>query len=265
MPPLTLLRRAGRSAIAACLAIGIGVGLGAGFGASPASALDDAQRKEFETVIRDYLIKNPEVIQEAIAELQKRQAAAEASQRQQALAALKPQIFDSPRGIVVGNPQGDVTLVEFFDYNCGYCKRALADMQELVKNDPKLKVVLKEFPVLGPGSVEAAQVAVAVRLVAPDKYYAFHQKLLGDRGQANKAKALAAAADVGIDTAALEKKLSDPEINATLQESLQIADQLGIDGTPSYVVGDAVIVGAVGHDQIRGALDAMRKCGKAQC
>jgi len=134
-----------------------------------------------------------------------------------------------------------------------------------VKNDPKLKVVLKEFPVLGPGSVEAAQVAVAVRLVAPDKYYAFHQKLLGDRGQANKAKALAAAAEVGVDTAALEKKLADPEINATLQESLQIADQLGIDGTPSYVVGDSVIVGAVGHDQIRGALDAMRKCGKAQC
>jgi len=261
MPPLTLLRRAGRGVIAAALALGVGAGLGA----LPASALDDAQRKEFESVIRDYLINNPEVIQEAIAELQKRQAAAETSQRQQALAALKPQIFDSPHGVVIGNPQGDVTLVEFFDYNCGYCKKALADMQELIKSDPKLKVVLKEFPVLGPGSVEAAQIAVALRLVAPDKYYAFHEKLLGDRGQANKARAFAAAAEVGVDTAALEKQLSNPEINATLQENLQLADQLGIDGTPSYVVGDAVIIGAVGHDQIRGALDSVRKCGKAQC
>jgi len=265
MPPLTLLRRAGRSALAAGLVLGIGVGLTAGFGASPASALDDAQRKEFETVIRDYLIKNPEVIQEAIAELQKRQAAAEASQRQQALTALKPKIFDSPHGVVIGNPQGDVTLVEFFDYNCGYCKRALADMQELIKNDPKLKVVLKEFPVLGPGSVEAARVAVAVRLTAPDKYFAFHQKLLSDRGQANKAKALDAAAEVGVNRAALEKALENPEIDASLQESLKIADALGIDGTPSYVLGDEVVVGAVGHDQLREAIAAVRKCGKVQC
>ncbi|CAA0089130.1 Uncharacterised protein [Starkeya nomas] len=261
MPPLTFLRRLGRGAIATALVFG----LTAGASLTPASALDDAQRQEFEGVIRDYLLKNPEVIQEAIMELQKRQAAAEAGQRQKALAELKPLIFDSPRGVVVGNPKGDVTLVEFFDYNCGYCKRALGDLVELVKSDPKLKVVLKEFPVLGPGSVEAARVAVAVRLTEPDKYYAFHQKLLSDRGQANKAKALEAAADVGIDKAKLEKALANPEIDASLQESLQIADALGIDGTPSYVLGDSVIVGAVGHDQIRDAIQSMRSCGKTQC
>lgn len=259
--PLTLLRRAGRRLVAAGLVASLAIGMGA----APASALDDAQRKEFEGVIRDYLIKNPEVIQEAIMELQKRQAATEANQRQQALTTMKPLVFDSPRGVVVGNPKGDVTLVEFFDYNCGYCRRALADMQQLMKNDPKLKVVLKEFPVLGPGSVEAAQVAVAVRLTAPEKYYAFHEKLLSERGQANKAKALEAAVAVGIDKAALEKALTNPEVNATLQENLQVADALGIDGTPSYVVGDAVIVGAVGHDQIKGAVDSVRSCGKTQC
>lgn len=232
---------------------------------NPARALDETQRKEFEQVIRDYLLKNPEVIQEAIGELQKRQMAAEAAQRQQAVTKLKPQIFDSPRGVVVGNPKGDVTLVEFFDYNCGYCKRALADMTELMQSDPKLKVVLKEFPVLGPGSVEAAQVAVAVRLVAPDKYYDFHKTLLSERGQANKSKALAAAEEVGIDKAALEKALADPEINATLQENLQLADALGIDGTPSYVAGESVIVGAVGHDQLKSAISSVRSCGKTQC
>jgi len=257
MSPQSILRNAGRGLMAACVALSVGL--------SPAVALDAAQRTEIEGVIHDYLLKNPEVIQQAIAELQKRQAATESAQRTQAVATMKPLIFDSPRGVVVGNPKGDVTLVEFFDYNCGYCKRALADLEDLIKNDPKLKVVLKEFPVLGPGSVEAAQVAVGVRLVAPDKYLAFHQKLLGDRGQANKAKALAAAADVGVDKAKLEKALTDPEVNATLQESLQIADALGIDGTPSYVAGDAVIVGAVGHDQLKSAIQSIRSCGKAQC
>ena len=112
---------------------------------------------------------------------------------------------------MLGNPQGDVTFVEFFDYNCGYCKRAMTDMLDLMKNDPKLKVVLKEFPVLGPGSVEAAQVAVAVRMQdkTGKKYLEFHQKLLGGRGQADKARALAAAKEVGLDMARLEKDMDE--------------------------------------------------------
>ncbi len=111
-------------------------------------------------------------------------------------------IFNSPRGVVLGNKDGDVTFVEFFDYNCGYCKRAMADMLDLMKNDPKLKVVLKEFPVLSEGSVEAAKVAVAVRMQDPSgkKYLDFHQKLLGGRGPADKARAMAAAKEAGLDT-----------------------------------------------------------------
>ncbi|MBS7545973.1 DsbA family protein [Ancylobacter oerskovii] len=261
MSPILPFRRVGRRLVAASLAASLALGIGA----APAFALDDVQRKEFESVIRDYLLKNPEVIQEAIGELQKRQAAAADEQRKQAIAKLKPQIFDSPHGVVVGNPKGDVTLVEFFDYNCGYCKRSLPDLVQLIESDPKLKVVLKEFPVLGPGSVEAAQVAVGVKLVAPEKYLAFHKALLGGRGQANKARALEAAAEAGIDRAAVEKAMTRPEVNAALQESMQIADALGIDGTPSYVAGDAVIVGAVGHDQLKGTIDAVRSCGKAAC
>ncbi|MCK0195470.1 DsbA family protein [Ancylobacter sp. 6x-1] len=234
-------------------------------GGAPASALDDTQRSEFETLIHDYLVKNPEVIQEAIGELQKRQEAAEATRRKSQIAAMKDDIYTSPHAVVVGNPKGDVTLVEFFDYNCGYCKRSLGDLVDLIKNDPKLRVVLKEFPVLGPGSVEAAQVAVGVRMVAPDKYFAFHQKLLGDRGQANKAKALAAAKDVGVDSDKLEAAIADPEVRVTLEQSMKIADSLGINGTPSYVLGDELIVGAVGHDQLKGAIQAVRNCGKTQC
>jgi protein-disulfide isomerase len=117
--------------------------------------------------------------------------------------------FCSPRGVTLGNKDGDVTFVEFFDYNCGYCKHAMGDMLNLLKTDPKLKVVLKEFPVLGPGSVEAAQVAVAARMQDPDgkKYLDFHQKLLGGRGQADKARALAVAKEVGVDMARIEKDM----------------------------------------------------------
>src|SRR5205807_3245805 len=113
-------------------------------------------------------------------------------------------------------------MVEFFDYNCGYCKRALSDMMELMKSDPKLKVVLKEFPVLGPGSAEAAQVAVAVRMQdkGGKKYLEFHQKLLGGRGQVDKARALAVAKELGLDVARIEKDLASDEVRATIAESM---------------------------------------------
>src|SRR5205085_10250122 len=156
-------------------------------------------------------------------------------------------IFNSPRQVVAGNPQGDVTFVEFFDYNCGYCKRAMTDMFDMIKADPKLKVVLKEFPVLGPGSVEAARVAVAVRMQdrTGKKYTEFHQKLLGGRGQADKARAMAVAKEVGLDMARLEKDMASDEVKATLEESLKIAEKLDLNGTPSYVIGPNVLICAV--------------------
>src|SRR6185437_2780068 len=161
-----------------------------------------------------------EVLQEAISELEKRQASAEAEKHQSAVKDNAAELFNSPRQVVVGNPQGDVNFVEFFDYNCGYCKRAMADMIDLMKTDPKLKIVLKEFPVLGPGSVEAARVAVAVRMQdSGKKYLAFHQKLLGGRGQADKAHALAAAKDAGFDVARIERDLDSAEVKATLAEN----------------------------------------------
>lgn len=230
---------------------------------TPALAFTDAEKAEIGTVVRDYLLKNPEVLQEVIAELEKKQSAQEAAGRSEALVSLKGLIYDSPRGNVIGNPKGDVTLVEFFDYNCGYCKHALEDLNKLTKADPNLKVILKEFPVLGKPSVEAAQVAVAVRMVAPEKYYAFHNALLSSRGQADRAKALQVAKDVGIDPAAIQKVASSPELNATLDESMKIAQALSLNGTPSYIVGDEVVVGAVGYDQLKGAIDAQRKKQKA--
>ena len=240
--------------------------LAAGSLAGHAQSVPDARRTAIEKIIRDYLINHPEVLQEAIAALEKKQAADEAAKHEAAVKDNAEALFSSPRQVTVGNPQGDVTFVEFFDYNCGYCKRAMADMLDLMKADSKLKVVLKEFPVLGPGSVEAARVAVAVRMQdkTGKKYLDFHQKLLGGRGQADKARALAAAKEAGLDVARIERDMASDEVRQSLEESLKLAEKLGLNGTPSYVIGPNVVVGAVGLDALKEKINSAR-CGKATC
>ena len=248
------------------LALAAAFMLSAGVVTGHAQSISDTQRGEIEKIVRDYLISHPEVLQEAIAALEKRQAAEEAQKHEAAVKDNAEALFNSSRQVTVGNPQGDVTFVEFFDYNCGYCKKAMADMFELMKNDSKLRVVLKEFPVLGPGSVEAARVAVAVRMQdkTGKKYLDFHQKLLGGRGQADKARALAAAKEAGLDTARIERDMASDEVRQTLEESLRLAEKLGLNGTPSYVIGQNVVVGAVGHDALKERINSAR-CGKATC
>ncbi|WP_407154154.1 DsbA family protein [Bradyrhizobium sp. STM 3557] len=232
--------------------------------AASAESFSDGQRGEIEIIIKNYLVSHPEVLEEAMVELQKRQTAAEAAKHEASIAQNAETIFNSPRGVVLGNKEGDVTFVEFFDYNCGYCKRAMADMLDLMKIDPKLKVVLKEFPVLSQGSVEAAQVAVAVRMQAPQKYLDFHQKLLGGRGPADKARALAVAKDLGLDMAKLEKDMASPEAKATIEENFKLAEEMGMNGTPSYVIGKQIVVGAVGVEGLKEKISNAR-CGKATC
>jgi protein-disulfide isomerase len=238
-------------------------------GAPPAAlaqSFSDAQRGDIEKIVRSYLVSHPEVVEEAIAELNKRQAAAEEQKHEASVVENASKIFNSPRGVVLGNKDGDVTFVEFFDYNCGYCKRAMADMLDLMKTDPKLKVVLKEFPVLSPGSVEAAQVAVAVRMQDPGgkKYLDFHQRLLGGRGPADKAHALAAAKDAGLDMTRIEKDLTSPEVKATIDENFKLAEAMGMNGTPSYVIGKQVVVGAIGLEGLKEKI-GLARCGKVTC
>jgi len=232
---------------------------------APAAEFSGSQRDEIGKIVREYLIANPEVLQEAMAELEKRSQVAEAEKHKAAVKQHADAIFSSKRQVTLGNPKGDVTVVEFFDYNCGYCKRAMEDMMTLLK-DPNLKIVLKEFPVLGPGSVEAAQVAVAVRMQDPTgkKYLDFHQRLMTGRGQADKANAMAAAKAAGADMTRLEKDMASPEVRETLQESFKLAEALGMNGTPSYVIGNDVVIGAVGLEALQEKVNNAR-CGKATC
>jgi protein-disulfide isomerase len=142
----------------------------------------------------------------------------------------------------------------------------MQEVMQLAKEDSKLKVVFKEFPVLGPGSVDAAKVAIAVRIQDKGgKYVEFHRRLLGGRGEANKERALAAAKEAGFDMARIEKDLQSEEINGTLKESMQLAESLGVNGTPTFVIADELVIGAQGYDTLKGKIDAARKCGKATC
>jgi protein-disulfide isomerase len=231
---------------------------------------------EVGEIVRDYFIKHPEAVAQILAELLKhrpansagaagtsaspRAAAKSAEEHSAAVENNATELFTSTHQVTLGNPQGDVTLVEFFDYSCGFCKRALPDTLALLKDDPKLKVVLKEFPILGPGSAEAARVAVAVRMQDPDgqKYLAFHQELLGSPGPASKEKAMAAAKNQGLDMAGLAQDLASDEVNATIAEDLKLARAVGISGTPSYVIGKDLVVGAVGIAALKDRIEAAR-------
>ena len=235
-------------------------------GTAKMAEFSDDQRKELEGIIRNYLIAHPEVITDAINELQRRRDVAAQEAQSKAIADSADLIFASKHQVVLGNPDGKVTLVEFFDYNCTYCRRAEADMQKLIAKDPELRVVLKQFPVLGPGSVEAAKVAVAFHMIAPDRYAAFHDALLGEPGQVNGDKAMAVAASLGIDRAKLQAKLDSDEVRQTIAESYDLAGKLNLTGTPSYVTRKEVIVGAVGYDALKTKLDALAEaCTSKDC
>jgi protein-disulfide isomerase len=254
-----ILHRA--SLLLGLILFGLGLSVSSSLAQMPAS-----QKSEIESIVKDYLLNNPEILRDALTELDRREKLAAEAARRKAVTDLAPQIFNSNNQVVVGNPKGKVTLVEFFDYNCTYCKRTVDDIQALMKADPDLRVVLKEFPVLGPGSVEAAQVATALRnQLSGDKYWAFHRRFLTSRGPANKAAALAAAKETGIDMDRLNKDIDRPDVRASIEESMKIADSLSLTGTPSFVIGDEVIVGAVGLDELKARIGNVRKCGHATC
>src|SRR5580693_79450 len=242
--------------------------IGTAFMAAPVSAdeFTPAQKQELGAFIKSYLVNNPEVLRDAIEALDKHDKEAADAERQKVVATEGSALFSSKYQATVGNPKGNATLVEFFDYNCHFCKGALPDVTRLMKDDPNLKLVLKDFPVLGPGSVEAAKVASAARNQLPgDKFWAFHNKLLAMHGAIGKAEALSVARDLGLDMDKLNKDMESEEVETGLREVMTMADSLQINGTPSFVVGQEVVVGAVGYDELKGKLDSVHKCGHSVC
>jgi protein-disulfide isomerase len=228
----------------------------------PHSAAVDAAT--INPMIEDYLVSNPRILERVSAALEAEVTAARVAETKAALEELHPKIYDAADQIVIGNPDGDVTLVEFFDYNCGYCRQALPDLAALLEEDKNLKVILKEFPILSEGSLEAAQVALQVADSDAD-YWTFHQTLFTSRGQVNGQAALQAAEAMGMSRVPLELGMKSPKVKQQITESYEIAQALGISGTPSYILGDEVIPGAIGVDQLRERIANLRACGATVC
>lgn len=252
---------AGVTVSAAMLALGFVAGSRTVPAAPPpqAATVEDGavMRGDVEAVVRDYLLGNPEILGEMQIALEEKEREMQRVTQVETIASAADDIFNAQHDGVIGNPEGSVTIVEFFDYNCGFCRRAMDDMDAMVEANPDLRFVLKEFPILGPDSQKAHVVSMAFRALAPEKYAAFHRELLsGER--ATEEAAIQAALAQGVDEAALREEMKNPAIADAFSQTYELASRLSITGTPSYVVGEEVVFGALGRAVLEEKVEQVR-------
>ena len=226
---------------------------------SPAAAAEftPEQRQAIEAIIRDYLTKNPEMLLDVMQAAEDKLKGEAHDKASAALVARHHEVFDDPDAPISGNPQGDVSLVEFFDYRCPYCKEVEPALETLLVEDRQLRFVYKEFPVLGPGSVSAARAALAAR--KQDKYDAMHRALMGFKGKMDEAAVFKVASSVGLDVDRLKRDMAAPGIDRMLKANLSLAAALDISGTPGFVIGDEIVPGAVSLDDLKQLIAAARR------
>jgi protein-disulfide isomerase len=220
-------------------------------------SLSKTQRHAVEGVFERYLDSHPELVAKAIGQLDARQKAAVAERERAAIAANAAALFNDSDDLVLGDPNGDVTIVEFFDYRCPYCKRALAAVMQTLKSDGHVRLVLKEFPILGPDSQIATRAALAS--IKQGKYPAFHNAMLESNSALNMTSIMSIAEANGIDTNRLQADMKAPEIDALIRKNLQLAQALKIEGTPAFIVGDKLIPGAVDQATLQDLVQSARK------
>lgn len=216
--------------------------------ASPAPAAEPLRVEQtlaIEQLVRDYILKNPETIVESLRGYEEKHRQAADQEAQKAIVANRAALEKDATSPVAGNPQGDVTLIQFFDYRCGYCKKVVSSVQELLKTDKSVRMVFKEFPILGPDSVTASRAALATWKIAPDKYLPLYLALMESRGEMNEARVLDVATKVGLDVDKLKAAMTDPAITATIDRNMELARTLQINGTPAFIVGNQLVPGAV--------------------
>lgn len=227
--------------------------------ANAADPLTAAQQDAVRAIVRDYLMNNPEVLVDALQAYQARITEEAQKKQQAALAELRDEIERDPTSPVIGAADGDVTIVEFLDYRCTYCKKVFPAVRDLLKEDGRIRYVVKELPILSPESVVASKAALAVWRETPDKYMAFHAALMTARGSLSDTRILELAGEAGLDARAVAAAMKDPEITAILGRNHELAQALNIQGTPAFVVGGHLIPGAVGVDALRELVAATRK------
>jgi protein-disulfide isomerase len=239
--------------------------VGHGQSAEP-SPFDANQKAALQAVIKEYLLNNPELMLEVQTALEAKMEKLQAEKLKATLESNSAEIYRHKDAPVAGNPTGDIPVVEFFDYNCGYCKRAFSDIAKLVDTDPKVKLVLKELPILSKGSEEASRVALAARMQG--QYWPVHRALIALKGEVNEQTALRTVEKLGVvDMEKLRKDMADEAVTAEINRVRELAQKMGIQGTPHFLVGDRAIPGAPGNllEQIQSNVAELRKTGCPVC
>jgi len=220
----------------------------AAWAADEPPARSKADVEAIERIIRDYLLRHPQVIMDALQAWERRQEADKAARVKETIARRRAELSEDPSSPVGGNESGDVTVVEFFDYRCPHCRTASRMLAELVAEDGGIRVVYKEFPILGPDSLFAARAALAARLQG--RYDAFHRALMAER-TLNRARVIELAASLGLDTARLEKDMQSPDIESAIRRTHALAEALSVNATPAFIVGDELRLGALDRETLR--------------
>ncbi len=231
-------------ALAAAMACAVAADAGAQT-AEPSAGVKEAVRE----IVREYLLEHPEVIEQAMIALNAKRREEKRARERAALADNRAALTEHPLSPVSGNPDGGVTLVEFFDYQCGYCKRSLGPVMDLLESEGGLRIVWKELPVLGPVSRYAARAAMAAH--RQGLYLEYHTAMMGAAGKLSEERAMEIAGQVGLDVERLRRDMADPAIEAYLDETHRLARDLGIDGTPAFVIGEVLVPGAVGSARLK--------------
>ena len=229
--------------------------------AADPAPLAPAQVEAVETIVHDYIVAHPEVLVEAAQALQEKEEVAHTAHARAAIGKLRPELERNPKTPVLGNPNGDVTVVEFFDYNCGYCKLVFTSLMKVIAEDGNVRLALKELPILGPESLVAAKAALAAN--AQGKYQDFFTAAMGHRGKFDDSELDEIAKSIGLDRLRLTKDMADAGIEKILEQNRDLARSLDINGTPAFIVGDTLVAGALNEKTLKEMIADTRKAAKA--
>lgn len=206
------------------------------------------ETKAIEQIVRNYLVENPEIMLEVFAKLEERREAADKAAAMAAIAENKSSLFEDAYSFVAGNPNGDITIVEFFDYKCPYCKRAVDDILDAAEEDGNVRIIYKEFPILSDESKLAAKAAMAA--ISQNKYMELHRALMATQGALPEERILRIAEEAGLDIDRLKQDMADPALDDAIERTHALARQIGIEGTPAFVIGNQLVPGAVSKDRL---------------
>lgn len=226
---------------------------------APAAANAPITREQLPALVREAIMNDPEIIKDAIQKLREKAESEARMKTVKGLADNKEALYNDPASPAEGPANADVTVVEFFDYNCGHCRNVVSSVSKALETDKKLRFIFKEMPIFGGDSDKAAKAALAVHAIAKDKYFKFHQALMTYKGNANEKAIMDIAKDLGINAEKLKTEMAKPEIAAQIAKNHELAEKIGIRGTPAFIIGDEMIPGEIPLEAMKAKIAKLRE------